>query len=313
MKNTLYIAVPCYNEEEVLPGAAETLGAKLRELAAAGKVAPESRILFIDDGSTDKTWELIKALSQRDSVFTGIALSRNRGHQTALLAGLMYARDRADLVVSLDADLQDDVNAIDRMIDEFISGFDIVYGVRREREKDTFLKRFTAETYYKLLRALGCDIIFNHADFRLLSRRALAALSEYRERDLFLRGIVPQLGFPSTVVTYIREKRLAGESKYTVGKMLRLASDGVFSLSLTPIRVILALGALLSLAAVVFLLLFILGVYPELSPFFTLISGGIVTMSIGIAGEYSGRAYLEAKRRPRWFIKETTEIGDEEV
>ncbi|WP_073080366.1 glycosyltransferase family 2 protein [Sporobacter termitidis] len=312
MNNTLYIVVPCYNEEEVLRETASRLRGKMRALISAGKISGGSRVLFVNDGSRDKTWEMIRALSAEDALFTGVALSRNRGHQNALLAGLMTARGRADMVVSMDADLQDDVDAVDRMVDEYLSGADVVYGVRNKREKDAFLKRFTAEGYYKLLDAMGVEVVFNHADYRLLSARALDALSQYGERNMFIRGIIPMLGYKTATVTYERGERFAGESKYPLKKMLALASDGVYSLSMKPLRFITGLGVTLLVLAAALLIYAIVRLcmgYTILDWKIVTISvwgvGGLILLALGIIGEYVGRAYMELKGRPRYHIGET--------
>ena len=229
----LYLVVPCYNEEAVLPETSKRLKEKITQLASTNIISPRSRILFVNDGSKDKTWDIIKKLHETDQCFSGATLSRNRGHQNALLAGLMLAKDHADVVISLDADLQDDINAIDEMLQKYYEGYDIVYGVRSSREKDTFFKRFTAESYYHLIKTLGADIVFNHADYRLMSKRALNDLSEYSEVNLFLRGMVPMLGYRTCSVFYQRGERFAGESKYPLKKMLAFALEGITSLSTT--------------------------------------------------------------------------------
>ncbi|MDR1299180.1 MAG: glycosyltransferase family 2 protein [Oscillospiraceae bacterium] len=308
---TAYFVVPCYNEEEALPRAAEVMAGKLKALISAGKASPDSRVMFVNDGSHDGTWAKIVSLCEGDTIFAGVSLSRNRGHQAALYAGLMAARGSADMAVSLDADLQDDIDAVDSMVDSFADGCDIVYGVRSRRERDTFLKRFTAESYYKLLRMLGCEIVFNHADYRLMSARALDALSRYGEYDLFLRGLAPMLGFKTSTVEYARADRVEGESKYTLRKMLKLAADGALSLSLAPIRIVLCAGAaMLALAAILFILWL---AKPELvraaDGWMALAAsvwgaGGLITLAVGVAGEYAGRAYLESKRRPRYVISD---------
>ena len=309
--NILYIVVPCYNEEEVLPETASRLRKKAEALLAGGKISDKSRIVFVNDGSSDKTWEIITGLHGESELFCGINLSRNRGHQNALLAGLMAVRGAADMVISMDADLQDDIDAIDRMIDEYLGGCDVVYGVRAKRERDSFFKRFTAEGYYKLLKALGCDIVFNHADYRLLSAKALDALAEYGEGNLFLRGIIPMLGYKTSTVTYARGERFAGESKYPLKKMLSLAADGAFSLSLKPIRLVTGAGFILLLLAAV---LFVFSVvrafmgYSMLNWKIITISvwavGGALLIALGLIGEYAGRAYMETKKRPRYTISE---------
>jgi glycosyltransferase involved in cell wall biosynthesis len=312
LTNTLYIVVPCYNEEEVLPETVSRLREKMTSLTSGGKISASSRVLLVNDGSRDKTWEMIRALCEQDPLFTGVSLSRNRGHQNALLAGLMTARGRADMVVSMDADLQDDIGAVDKMVDEYLKGADVVYGVRNKREKDTFFKRFTAEGYYKLLGAMGCQVVFNHADYRLLSARALDALSEYGERSMFIRGVIPMLGYKTATVPYERGERFAGESKYPLKKMLALAFDGIYSLSLRPLRFITGLGvALLVLAFALFIYAIV-----RLCMGFTILDwkiivisiwgvGGLILIALGLVGEYVGRAYMELKQRPRYHIGET--------
>ena len=312
--NTLYIVVPCYNEEEVLRETAKRLADKLKTLAGAGKIADNSKIVFVDDGSRDGTWAIIEQLFEQDRVFAGVKLSRNRGHQNALLAGLMAVKGEADIVISIDADLQDDIDAIDRMVDEYSVGCHIVYGVRGNRESDSFFKRATAQGYYRLLRSFGCDIVFNHADYRLISSRALEALSEYGEQRLFLRGIVPMLGYKTSVVQYKRSPREAGESKYPLKRMLTLAIDGLLSLSLRPLRMVALAGALMLVIAAALLVYSIVSICMG-QPFFdwniVLFSiwavGGVMTLSIGIVGEYAGRTYFETKRRPRYNIEK--ELG----
>ena len=308
----MIIIVPCYNEEEVLRETARRLGIKLRSIIERGDIADDSKIVFVDDGSRDGTWGIIEQLSAEDNVFAGIKLSRNRGHQHALLAGLMTVRKSADSVISIDADLQDDIGAIDGMVKEYLNGCDIVYGVRQNREKDSFFKRFTAETYYKLLRRLGCDIVFNHADYRLMSSRALEALSEYNEQSLFLRGLVPMLGYKTAVVPYTRGVREAGESKYPLKRMLALALNGLFSLSLRPLRIVMATGFVMILAALALLVYSIVRLCMGdtiLDWKIIMVSiwgvGGIITFSLGIVGEYVGRAFMEAKRRPRYNVEKT--------
>ena len=310
-EKTLYIVVPCYKEEAVLPETAKRLGEKLSALNSAGKIGQDSRVLFVNDGSKDRTWPIICALHEKDARFSGINLSRNRGHQNALLAGLMTAVGRADMMISMDADLQDDVNAIDQMVDAYHDGYDVVYGVRSAREKDTFFKRFTAESFYKLMKALGVDIIFNHADFRLMSRRAVEGLAEFEEVNLFLRGIVPQIGYPWTVVKYERAERFAGESKYPLKKMLAFAFDGITSFSVKPMRMILNLGAIifgLSILALLWSLIANLSGHTVDGWSSLMCSiwllGGIQLLSIGIIGEYVGKIYSETKRRPRFIIQD---------
>jgi Glycosyltransferases involved in cell wall biogenesis len=309
--DTLYIVVPCYNEEEVLPETSKRLREKLRALVAGGKISSLSKIMLVNDGSKDRTWELISHLNAADSVFSGVCLSRNRGHQNALLAGLMTARRYADMVISMDADLQDDMDAVDKMVEKYYEGCDIVYGVRSSREKDSFFKRFTAEGFYKITNSLGGEVVFNHADYRLMSRRALDALSEYSEVNLFLRGIVPMLGYKTDIVEYERGERFAGESKYPLKKMLSFAGDGITSLSSKPIKFISFAGILSITTAFVLLVIFITGSFFgqtlwgwRILLFTIVLFGGLILLSIGIVGEYVGKSYIETKHRPRYFISE---------
>ena len=309
--SVLYIVVPCYNEEEVLPETAKRLREKLRTLTEAGKISAKSRILFVNDGSRDKTWQLIEGLHKTDPIFSGVNLSRNRGHQNALLAGLMTARDRADMVVSMDADLQDDINAVDEMVERFHEGCDIVYGVRSARDTDTFFKRFTAEAFYKLIKKLGGDVVFNHADYRLMSRRALEALANYKEVNLFLRGIVPMLGYKTATVEYARGERFAGESKYPLKKMLSFAMEGITSLSTRPIKFITMLGFGIFAVSILMLIYTIVrwatgaaitGWASTLCSIWAI--GGLMLLAIGVIGEYIGKIYLETKERPRYLIEQ---------
>ena len=312
MERTLYLVVPCYNEEEVLRDTAKLLCEKISLLINGKKISANSKIVFVDDGSRDDTWTHIEKLCVQEAKFAGIKLSRNQGHQHALLAGLMTVREEADFVISIDADLQDDIDAIDAMIEEYLGGCDIVYGVRNNREKDSFLKRFTAESYYRLLRRYGCDVVFNHADYRLMSSRALAALSEYGEQRLFLRGIIPKIGYKTSVVGYTRNIRQAGESKYNLKRMLSLAFDGLISLSLRPLRLVIAVGALmifLAAALLVYSIVFHAMGRSMLNWKIVTVSvwgvGGVITLCIGIVGEYVGRTLIEVKRRPRYFVDRT--------
>lgn len=314
---TLYIVVPCYNEEEVLPETAGRLRAKLEQLVAAGKISADSRVLFVNDGSKDRTWEIITQLHADCPLLCGVDLSRNRGHQNALLAGLMTAKERADMVVSMDADLQDDVDAVDAMVDKYLDGADIVYGVRSSRKKDTFFKRFTAEAFYRLMDKLGAETVFNHADYRLMSKRALEGLAQFGEVNLFLRGIVPMIGYRAEVVEYERGERFAGESKYPLKKMLAFALEGVTSLSVKPLRIITGMGFvvfLISLVMIVYnIVRWAMGATVEgwaslsCSVWFV---GGLLLLSLGVVGEYIGKLYLESKARPRFIIREVLE--DEE-
>ena len=308
--NTLYVVVPCYKEEEVLPETSKRLKAKLTALIAQGKISPRSRILFVNDGSKDRTWPIIEELHAQDRIFSGVNLSRNRGHQNALLAGLMTAVQYADMMVSMDADLQDDIDAMDRMIDAYHEGCDVVYGVRSSRKTDSFFKRFTAESFYKLMKAMGVDIVFNHADYRLMSRRAVEGLADFKEVNLFLRGIVPQIGYSWTTVEYERAKRFAGESKYPLKKMLSFAFDGITSFSVKPLRLILTLGAVIFALSLVMLLWtlvrWIAGA--TVSGWASLMCsiwmiGGIQLLALGVIGEYMGKVYSETKARPRFIIE----------
>ena len=310
----LYIVIPCYNEEAVLPITAPLFRDKLLSLSSQGKISPDSRVLFVNDGSKDSTWNLICQLAKEDEHYEGICLSRNRGHQNALLAGLMEAKDKCDITISIDCDGQDDINAMDEMVDEYLSGAEIVYGVRSKRETDTFFKRFTAESFYKLMKWMGADTVFNHADYRLVSSRALKEFSNFKEVNIFLRGMFPLVGFKSTCVYYERHERIAGESHYPLKKMLALAFDGITSLSIRPIRLITGLGVFISLVA------FALIVYALVSYFtgnvvsgwassliVTCFLGGIQLISLGVIGEYVGKIYMETKARPRFIISERTE------
>ncbi len=309
-ENTLYIVVPCYKEEEVLPETSKRLKAKLESLMAAGKISDQSRVLFVNDGSKDRTWDIIAELHEKNPLFSGVNLSRNRGHQNALLAGLVTAVQYADMIISMDADLQDDVNAVDAMVDAYHEGFEVVYGVRSSRKKDSFFKRFTAEGFYKVMKALGVDIVFNHADYRLMSRRAVEGLMEFQEVNLFLRGIVPQIGYKWTTVEYERAERFAGESKYPLKKMLAFAFDGITSFSVKPMRMILSLGAIifiLSIAALVWALIARFtghseGGWSSLMCSIWMI-GGIQLLCLGVIGEYIGKIYKETKKRPRFIIE----------
>ncbi len=307
----LYLAIPCYNEEEVLNDTAAALFNKYKELKEKSLITYDSRICFIDDGSKDKTWEIIKELCSKNEIFCGIKLSRNKGHQNALLSGLLTLKDYADAVISIDADLQDDINAIDKMLIAHENGADVVYGVRNKRTSDTFFKRFTAEAYYKILEKMGAKIIFNHADFRLMSKRALEAFAEFKEVNVFLRGIVPMVGFKSEIVTYERFERTAGESKYPLKKMLALAWEGITSLSIRPIRLILALGIislLISFGILIYTIISLISGVAVAGWTSLMLSiwllGGLQLLAMGILGEYIGKIYLETKKRPRYIIEE---------
>lgn len=310
-KNTLYIVVPCYKEEAVLPETSRRLREKMKQLISEGKINRNSRVMFVNDGSQDETWPIIRRLYEEEpDLFSGVNLSRNRGHQNALLAGLLTAVNFADMIVSMDADLQDDINAVDAMVDAYHEGYEIVYGVRSKRETDTFFKRFTAEGFYKVMRALGVDIVFNHADYRLMSRRAVEGLAEFTEVNLFLRGIVPQIGYRWTTVTYERAERFAGESKYPLKKMLAFAADGITSFSVKPIRLVFSCGVFVFLISLVMFIyaLIVKAMGHSTNGWASLMSsiwmlGGIQLLGLGIVGEYIGKIYNETKRRPRYIIE----------
>lgn len=311
MDNKLYVVIPCYNEEEVLPEAAKRLKIKIEALIRSEKIDPASRIVFVNDGSNDRTWELIQELHANDTLFSGINLSRNRGHQNALLAGLMTVKEHADIVVSMDADLQDDIDAIDEMITKYLDGCDIVYGVRSQRKSDTFFKRFSAESFYRVMNLLGANTVFNHADYRLMSKRAIEGLAEFKEVNLFLRGIVPMIGYRTDIVYYERSERFAGESKYPLKKMFSFATEGITSLSIKPIRLITALGVLVLFASVVMLIYALISFFRGASVAgwaSIMVSvwglGGLTLFSIGVVGEYIGKIYMETKQRPRFLIDE---------
>lgn len=313
---TLYLAVPCYNEEEVLYDTTEKLLAKFGQLLSQGKISGDSRIMYIDDGSKDRTWEIICELHDKNRLVSGAKLSRNRGHQNALYGGLMTAKDHADCVISLDADLQDDIDAIDKMLEKYEEGCDIVYGVRSKRETDSFFKRFTAEGFYKILKFMGAEVVFNHADYRLMSKRALEEFAQFKEVNLFLRGIVPMVGFKTATVTYERKERLAGESKYPLKKMLSLAWQGITSLSVKPIKFVTGLGAVVFGISIIILLWSLIShaVGSTVSGWTSLVVsvwalGGLQLLAIGIIGEYIGKVYLETKQRPRYIIE--TFLNDE--
>jgi len=311
---TLYIVVPCYNEDLVLSETAKRLCAKLDALIALQKVSAKSRILFVNDGSTDSTWQLIEALHKESPLISGLNLSRNRGHQNALLAGLHHAESRCDAAISMDADLQDDIDAIDEMLRHFLDGCDIVYGVRAKRTRDSFFKRTTAEGFYRVMKFLGASIVFNHADYRLMSARALGALREYKEVNLFLRGIVPLLGYKTETVTYERAERYAGETKYPLRKMISFAAQGITSFSSKPLRMITSLGTLIFLASIVMILYSLVRHFmgQTSSGWTSLICsiwaiGGLILLSLGVVGEYIAKIYLEVKARPSYHIDEVLE------
>ncbi|WP_425370976.1 glycosyltransferase family 2 protein [Gemmiger formicilis] len=309
----LYIVIPCYNEQEVLPITAPMFLKELADLAAAGKISPESRVLFVNDGSKDRTWEIICDLAARDPHYAGICQSRNRGHQNAVLAGLMEAKSRCDITISIDCDGQDDINAMDAMVDAYRDGCDVVYGVRSKRETDTFFKRFTAESFYKILNAMGAEVVFNHADYRLMSARVLEEFARFREVNLFLRGMVPLVGFKSTCVTYERHERIAGESHYPLSKMLALAFDGITSLSIKPIRFITGFGVFVALVSFIGVLWAVieaaLGLtvsgWASMTSIICFVSG-VQLICLGVIGEYIGKIYLESKHRPRYIISDST-------
>ena len=309
----LYIVIPCYNEEAVLPITAPMFLQKITDLAAAGKISPESRVLFVNDGSKDKTWQIITELANSDPHYIGISQSRNRGHQNAVLAGLMEAKDRCDITISIDCDGQDDINAMDAMVDAYRDGCEIVYGVRSKRDTDTFFKRFTAEGFYKLLNAMGAEVVYNHADYRLMSARALQEFAKFKEVNLYLRGMVPLVGFKSTVVSYERHERIAGESHYPLSKMLGLAFDGITSLSVKPIRFITGFGVLVAgvsfLGVVWAIIEALLGAtvsgWASTTCIICFVSG-VQLICLGVIGEYIGKIYMETKRRPRYIISDRT-------
>lgn len=315
--NCIYFVIPCYNEQEVLLITAEQLRIKYDQLLQSGLIAESSRILLVDDGSKDRTWQIISQLHQKDSRFQGVKLSRNRGHQNALLAGLMTARSFCDAAISLDADLQDDINAMDAMLQKFQDGCDIVYGVRSDRETDTIFKRCTAQGYYKFMSGMGGELVYNHADYRLMSRRALDGLAEFGEVNLFLRGIVPMIGYRSDIVTYARKERPAGKSKYPLKKMLAFAWEGLTSLSIRPIRMITILGTLIFLVSIGMLIYSVIrhAMGATITGWTSLAVsiwaiGGLQLLAIGIIGEYIGKVYLETKSRPKYIIE--TYLGDSE-
>ena len=306
----LYLVIPCYNEQEVLPETSRRLKEKMESLMDRNMISRDSKIMFVNDGSKDRTWEMIEELHDQDPLYQGVKLSRNRGHQNALLGGLMTAKEYADMVISLDADLQDDIDVIDQFVEKYYEGCDIVYGVRSARTTDTFFKRFTAEGFYKIINLMGGEVVFNHADYRLMSKRALNELANYKEVNLFLRGIVPMIGFKTDVVTYERHERLAGESKYPLKKMLALAVDGITSLSIKPIRFIVFLGFMIFMCSILML------IYSLVQHFLgntsigwtslivsILALGGLQLLAIGVIGEYIGKIYLETKERPRYIIE----------
>ena len=313
MTPRLYIIIPCYNEQAVLPITAPMFLDKLNSLAAAGKISGDSRILFVNDGSKDETWDIIKNLSRQDEHYIGICQSRNRGHQNAVLAGLMEAKDCCDITISIDCDGEDDINAMDAMVDAYLDGCDVVYGVRSSRETDTFFKRFTAQSFYKFLAAMGAEVVYNHADYRLISARVLKEFANFKEVNLFLRGLVPLVGFKSTSVTYSRAERIAGESHYPLKKMIALAVDGITSLSVKPLQMIMGFGlfvAVISFIGCLWALITALCGHPasgwaSMTCIICFVSG-VQLICLGVIGEYIGKIYLETKQRPRYIISERT-------
>ena len=315
----LFIIVPCYNEEEVLPVTAPLFLGKITDLVEKGKIAPGSRVLFVNDGSRDSTWEIIEELSRQNEVFLGISQSRNRGHQNAVLAGLMEAKDLCDITISIDADGQDDINAMDAMVDAYLDGFEVVYGVRSSRETDTFFKRFTAQSFYRFLAFLGAEVVYNHADYRLISAKVLQEFANFGEVNLFLRGLVPLVGFRSTTVEYVRNERMAGTSHYPLKKMIALAVDGITSLSVKPLQLIMSFGifvAAVSFIGCIWALVTALcgkavAGWASMTCIICFVSG-VQLISLGILGEYVGKIYLETKHRPRYIISERTYLPETE-
>jgi len=317
MNDTLYLVIPCYNEEAVLPETAKRLIEKITTMMKNEIIFTDSKILFVNDGSKDKTWSIIEELHNQNNIFSGVNLSRNRGHQNALLAGLMTAKEVADVTISLDADLQDDVDVIDKFVEQYYDGSDIVYGVRSSRQTDTFFKRTTALTFYKLMSTLGVDTVYNHADYRLMSKRALEGLSQFKEVNLFLRGMVPLIGYKTSVVEYERHERFAGESKYPLKKMITFALDGITSLSIKPIRLITGLGFFIFFSSFIALAYtFIVKFFGETVTGWTSLAlsiwliGGIQLLSLGVIGEYIGKIYNETKQRPRFIISDKLITSD---
>ena len=314
MTPVLYIVIPCYNEEAVLPVTAPQFLDKGKNLAAAGKISEESRVLFVNDGSRDDTWKIIRGLSEQDPHYLGISQSRNRGHQNAVLAGLMEAKDRCDITISIDCDGQDDINAMDEMVEKYLEGYDVVYGVRSSRETDSFFKRFTAQSFYKLLSAMGAEVVYNHADYRLMSARVLKEFANFREVNLYLRGLVPLVGFRSTTVSYSRAERIAGESHYPLKKMLGLAIDGITSLSVKPLQMITGFGVFVAVVSFIGCLWALITAicgkavagWASMTCIVCFVSG-VQLVCLGIIGEYIGKIYLETKERPRYIISERTD------
>ena len=313
MAPRLFIVIPCYNEQEVLPITAPMFLDKIKGLSAAGKISEDSRVLFVNDGSKDKTWSIIEELAKSDEHFIGISQSRNRGHQAAVLAGLMEAKEMCDITISIDCDGQDDINAMDGMVDAYLDGCEVVYGVRSSRETDTFFKRFTAEGFYKFLAMMGAEVVFNHADYRLISSRVLKEFANYKEVNLFLRGMIPLVGFKSTSVSYSRAERIAGESHYPLKKMIALAVDGITSLSVKPLRMIMGFGVFVAMvsfigviwAVVTALLGRSVSGWASMTSIICFVSG-VQLICLGIIGEYIGKIYMETKQRPRYIISDRT-------
>lgn len=310
-KEKLYLVIPCYNEQEVLHETEHRLTVKLNQMISDGLISGESRMVFVDDGSKDSTWNIIKDMHEKNDLVLGIKSSRNRGHQNTLLAGLMTVKDECDMAISMDADLQDDIEVLDEFVKKYYDGCEIVYGVRSARKTDTFFKKFTAEGFYKVMKWMGADIVFNHADYRLMSSRALNELAKYKEVNLFLRGIVPMIGFKTDVVMYERHERFAGESKYPLKKMMAFAMDGITSLSIKPIRFITSLGIILFALSIILLIYYIVGYFlGRTAPGWATIVvsiwgiGGLQLLAIGVIGEYIGKIYMETKERPRYIIEE---------
>lgn len=316
-ENILYVVIPCYNEEEVLEETTKQMKVKMQKLIKDKKISSKSKVMYVNDGSKDKTWELIKKISEKEPLFTGITLSRNRGHQNALLGGLMTAKNYADIIISMDADLQDDINAIDGMIEKYHEGCDVVYGVRSARKTDTWFKKTTAEGFYKVMKFLGVDIVYNHADYRLTSKRVLEEFANFKEVNLFLRGMFPLVGFKSDTVYYERSERFAGESKYPLKKMLNFAIDGITSFSTKPLRLICMLGFIILFISIIIMVYSLFRkvtgntvsgwTFLSISIWFI---GGLQMISIGIIGEYIGKMYNETKARPRFIISENLNEKD---
>ena len=309
----LFIIIPCYNEQDVLPITAPIFRNKLLQLTNAGKIAEDSRVLFVNDGSHDRTWEIIRTLAAEDEHFIGISQSRNRGHQNAVLAGLMEAKDKCDITISIDCDGQDDINAMDDMVNSYFAGFDVVYGVRTSRKTDTFFKRFTAESFYKFLSMMGAEVVYNHADYRLISSRVLQEFADFKEVNLYLRGLIPLVGFKSTVVAYSRAERMAGESHYPLKKMIGLAVDGVTSLSVKPLSMIFGLGLVIAAVSFLFCIWALITAlcgksvpgWASMTCIICFVSG-VQILCLGVIAEYVGKIYMESKHRPRYIISERT-------